>query len=158
MHSLSIRRAAAALVLAAVAMLPGRAAAQAKKSDAVVKASARATRPDSDGNQVVTITLAVEKPWHLYANPVGNDGLKTVQTTVKFASKLEGNAKIEYPAGTVVKDATAGDYKTYEGKVEIKATVRRTRGDTGPLKLRVKIQACDNDKCLLPATVKLTAE
>jgi hypothetical protein len=145
----------AALVLA-LALLG--AVAQGKKSDSVVKVSARATKPDSDGKQVVTITLDIDKPWHLYANPVDNAMLKSVQTVVKFTSKLDGDVKFEYPAGKLVKDKVAGDYKKYEGKVEIKATVRRARDETGPLKLTVKIQACDDDKCLVPATVKLTAE
>src|SRR5262249_53905480 len=83
-----------------------------------------------------------DRPWHVYANPVANDMLKSVQTTVKFLSKVD-EVKIEYPAGKVVKDTTTGDYKTYEGKVTIKATVRRAKGDTGPLSLSVKIQACD---------------
>jgi DsbC/DsbD-like thiol-disulfide interchange protein len=145
----------AALVLA---FAPAEAAAQGKKSDSVVKVSAKATKPDSDGKQVVTITLDIDKPWHVYANPVNNDMLKSVQTAVKFTSKVDGDVKFDYPAGKVVNDKTVGDYKTYEGKVEIKATVRRAKDETGPLKLTVKIQACDNEKCLLPATVKLTAE
>ena len=41
------------------------------KSDSVVKATAAAAKPDADGKQTVTLTLAIDKGWHLYANPVG---------------------------------------------------------------------------------------
>src|SRR4051794_10859012 len=90
-------------------------------SDSVVKASAKASKPDDEGNQTVTITLDVtDKRYHLYANPVGNDSLKPTQTTVRFTSKLEGDAKVEYPPGKPVKDEDVGNYKTYEGTVTIK--------------------------------------
>src|SRR5262249_48981130 len=157
MHTPPLRHAVPALAALALALAPGRADAQAKKSDSVVKVSAKADKPDAEGRQAVTVSLDIDRPWHVYANPVANDMLKSVQTTVKFLSKVD-EVKIDYPAGKVVKDTTTGDYKTYEGKVTIKATVRRAKGDTGPLSLSVKIQACDDKSCLLPATVKLTTD
>src|SRR5262249_51633681 len=71
-----------------------------KKSDAVVKADARADKPGADGQQTVTVTLDVSKPWHLYANPVGNKDLADVETTVSVAGKAKVE-KVEYPAGKV---------------------------------------------------------
>ncbi len=149
-----------ALLLAALALGPtaGRADAQLVKSDKAVKIAAKANKPDADGNQTVTLTLEVEKPYHIYANPAGNDSLKSVQTTVRFTTKLDGDPKVEYPAGKLVKDEVTGDYRTYEGTVTIKAQVKRVKGDDSPLALTVKIQACDDKSCLAPATVKLTAD
>ena len=145
---------AGCLVLAACA---ADAAAQAKKSDSVVKAAAKADKPGPDGKQTITVTLDVSKPWHLYANPVGNKDLADVETTVTVAgkAKLEG-VKVEYPAGKVWKDTVVGDYKVYEDTVTIKVHVRRAKNDTGPLDLSVKLQACNKSTCLLPATIKLT--
>lgn len=132
--------------------------AQIKKSDSVVKVKAVAGKADTDGNQTVTITLDVAKPWHIYANPVGHDMLTGAQTVVKVTNK-EADVKVAYPPGKTTKDTVVGDYKTYDGKVTIKAEVKRAKGDTGPLTLTVKIQACDEKSvCLLPATVKLTIE
>ena len=131
----------------------------AKKSDAVVKASAEATRPDADGKQTVTLTLTVESPWHLYANPVGLDDLADAQTTVTVTNKNKPEVlKTTYPPGKLVKDAVVGDYKVYEGTATIKLELRRARGDTGPVELAVKLQACNDRTCLLPATLKVTAE
>jgi len=143
---------AGCLVLAAGA---GDAASQGKKSDAVVKADARADKPGADGQQTVTVTLDVSKPWHLYANPVGNKDLADVETTVSVGGKAKVE-KVEYPAGKVKKDAVVGDYRIYEGRVTIKVHLRRAKEDTGPLELSVKLQACNQSTCLLPATVKLT--
>ena len=48
----------------------------------MVKVTASADRPDADGKQSVTISLAIDKGWHTYANPVGLSDLADVQTTV----------------------------------------------------------------------------
>jgi DsbC/DsbD-like thiol-disulfide interchange protein len=135
--------------------------AQAKKSDSVVKVTATATRPDADGKQTVTLTLDIEKPWHVYANPVGNDSLDDAATTVTLDAKEKPEVlKVDYPAGKVEKDEVVGDYKIYEDRVVIKAAVRRARGDTGPLTVSVKLQACStmgkSGMCLVPATVKVS--
>ena len=143
----------------AFAALTGAAHAQLKKSDTVVKAEAKADKIAADGTQVVTVTLTIDKGWHLYANPVGNEDLVDNQVVVSVSSKNKlQDVKVEYPAGSLVKDKTVGDYKTYEDKVTITATVRREKGDTEPLDVTVKIQACSKTTCLAPATIKLTAK
>ena len=144
---------AAGLVLAAALPALG----QATGSDSVVKAKATADKPGGDGKQVVTITLEVDPRYHLYANPVGNADLESNQTVVTFTGKAKPETvKVSYPAGELVKDKVVGDYKIYKGKVTIKATVKRAKGDTAPLQLAVKLQACSKKACLTPATVKLS--
>src|SRR5688500_1608912 len=128
-------------------------AAQLPKSDSKVKLDAVAGKPDADGNQNVTITLDIEKSWHLYANPVDNDTFTPGQTRLKFITKLQ-DAKIIYPEGKLNKDKTVGDFRTYEGKIVIKAMVKRMKGDTAPLEFSVKVQACDDKNCLIPAEIK----
>jgi DsbC/DsbD-like thiol-disulfide interchange protein len=131
----------------------------AKKSDSVVKVSAAADKPDAGGRQTVTVTLAIDAGWHTYANPVGLEDLADTQTTISFTGNTKPEVlKIDYPAGKVVKDKTVGDYKIYEDKAAIKATVRRAKGDTSPLEVTVKFQACNESKCLLPATVKVPVQ
>jgi DsbC/DsbD-like thiol-disulfide interchange protein len=145
----------ACLALAAFAMPV---CARAKKSSDVVKATAEATKPDADGNQTVTLTLNVEKPYHIYANPVGLMDLEDAATVVSVDGAQKPEAvKVDYPAGEVIKDKALGDYKVYEGKVTIKAQVRRAKGDTGELTLTIKLQACDDKSCLPPGSIKVTA-
>jgi hypothetical protein len=132
-----------------------------KNSESVVKVSAKAEKPDADGKQVVTITIGIDKDWHIYANPVGLEDLQSSETVVEITGKAKpANVKIDYPKGKLRKDEVVGDYSVYEGKFEIKATVQRAKGDSGPLEVKVKIQACSDvsKTCLVPATVKLTVE
>ncbi len=152
----SSRRVVGLLAVALLAYSAGTARAQIKKSDSFVKVTAQATKPDADGKQTVDITLDIEKPWHLYANPVENEDLTNAQTVVALSAKgkLE-DIKIDYPAGKVHTDHGA-KYNIYEGKVVIKAHLKRAKGDSGPLEVSVKLQACDAKRCLLPATVKVS--
>jgi DsbC/DsbD-like thiol-disulfide interchange protein len=148
---------AVAVLITGLALTAGRAAAP-LKSDSVVKATAVAGKPDADGKQTVTLTLAIDKGWHLYANPVGQEDLASVQTTVKVKAKdaLE-NVKVDYPAGKKIKDTVIGDYVVYEDAATIKISVNRAKGDDSPLELTVKLQACSDSTCLQPGEVKLTA-
>jgi hypothetical protein len=130
-----------------------------KKSDAVVKVSAKAdpTSPGADGQQVVTISFEMDKGWHIYANPVGNKDFEANATLVEVRAKNPPLVKVEYPKGIVLKDKVLGDCNVYEDKVAIKAAVKRASGDTGPLEVSTTFSACDNKgSCLMSATVKLT--
>jgi DsbC/DsbD-like thiol-disulfide interchange protein len=143
-------------VCAALLLTAGVVSAQGK-SGSVVKMSATAEKPAEDGTQVVTITLTHDKGWHTYANPVDNIDLADAQTLVTITGKGKPEViKIEYPAGKVVKDKVVGDYKVFEEKVTIKATVKRAKGDTEKLEVGVKLQACNDKTCLAGETLKST--
>src|SRR5437763_16192954 len=145
-------------LIAGLALAAGPAAAAPLKSDSVVKATAVAGKPGPDGKQTVTLTLAIDKGWHIYATPVANEDLTPVQTTVKAkAAGALGDVKIDYPAGKKVKDSTVGDYMVYEDKAIITVNVTRAKDDDSPLELTVKVQACNESTCLLPGEVKVTA-
>jgi uncharacterized protein len=133
--------------------------AQVKKSDAFVKVTAKGGKADSDGKQAVTITIQIEKGWHIYANPVGDDSLKPVQTVVTVTGKEKlQDVKVDYPAGKLVKEKDLDlEYRIYEGSVEIKAHVRRAKGDSGPLEVSARVHA-SGGCCVLPATVKVPVE
>jgi uncharacterized protein len=155
MFSFSRLAAAGLCVVVFTAALP----AQGKKSDSVVKVAADADKPDAEGNQVITLTLQVDKGWHIYANPIDNKDLLNAQTVVTVkGAKAPKDVKIAYPAGKLEKDTILGDYKVYEDKVIIKAHVQRDPGDAGPLEVGVAFQSCNDKQCLLPATVKLTVK
>jgi DsbC/DsbD-like thiol-disulfide interchange protein len=127
--------------------------AKARRSDAVVKVSADAGKPDADGKQILTVTLKVDDQWHIYANTLPKD-FPGVATSIKVSarSKLE-DVKVDYPEGKWIKE---GEYKAFEGTVPIKVTLRRSKGDTSPLEVAVSFQSCTKTSCLFPATVKQT--
>lgn len=126
--------------------------ARAHRSDAVVQAQATAQGADASGVRLVTLTLAIEPGWHLYANPVGKEPVG-MPTTLTVAGARPEEVRVEYPPGRLVKDDVAGDHYVYEGRVTIRAEVRRP---PGPLDVNVKVQACTKTKCLMPATLTLT--
>jgi hypothetical protein len=147
-----------AILLTSLALLAAGTLALARpaKSDANVKVTATATKPDAGGNQVLTLNLDIAKPWHLYANPAGNEDLADSQTVVTVSAKEKPEAvKVEYPEGKLVKDPVVGDYRIYEGQVTIKAQVRRAKGDTSPLEVGIRVQTCTDKKCLERATIQV---
>ena len=146
---------AAGLILASGPAAPG----QGKKSDSAVKAQATATKLGDNGKQTVTITLEIDPKYHLYANPVGLEDFKDNETTVSVTAKNKPQSvTVDYPPGETKKDKTVGDYKIYKKTVTIKATVQRAKGDTGPLDVVIKVQACDEKACLMPGKIKLSVE
>ncbi len=126
-----------------------------KKSEDVLKIEASATKPDADLRQTVTVSITIDKSWHLYANPVPPDfpGIPTILTLEVQGKALD--AKVEYPRGKLVKDKVLGDYYVYEGNVELRASVKRVKGDMSSLTAIVKVQTCSEKQCLLPSTVKV---
>jgi uncharacterized protein YyaL (SSP411 family) len=140
---------------------PKAAAAGPAKTDSKVKLAVKADKPDADGKQVLKVTLTMDEGWHVYANPVGLEEFASVQTVIAVNAKVKPQeVKVAYPKGEVVMDALVGDYAIYKDKVEIPVTVVRARGDTGPLEVSVKFQACchikGKEKCLPKAEIKQT--
>jgi uncharacterized protein YyaL (SSP411 family) len=128
----------------------------AKKSDSVVKIQAKGDKPNADGIQKVTLTIAIDEGWHLYANPLPKDFPGLPVTVTANAKTKPADVKVDYPKGKPVKDELVGDHHVYEKEATIQVTVRRAKNDDSPLEISVQVQACTKDKCLLPGVVKLT--
>lgn len=130
-----------------------------KKIESQAKLASSAGKIGSDGKQIVTITMEINKDWYAYANPVKNEDLEAAQTIVKITAgaKLQ-KVDIFYPAGkqkTIDKDK----FHIYEGKVEITATVQRAAGDTSPLTVDVQFSTCNvKGICLPTENVKLVVK
>ncbi len=125
-----------------------------KKPDPV-KVEAKAGKLGDNGEQTITVTLNIDKGWHIYANPVGNEDLEGADTTVKIAGKgLSKVVKITYPPGKE-ESSVLGKYKAYTTQAVVTAVVQRVQADTEALEVSVQYQACDDKQCLLPKTVKL---
>src|SRR5262245_58192652 len=130
------------------------------KSDDEVKVSAEASKIGKDGKQTITLTMKVNKDWHIYANPVGNDQLAEAATVIKLITKAKPqDVTIKYPAGKEANDKILGKYRYYENAVDIPIVVQRAAGDSDPLVVSVRFMACNKGGvCKLPATVKLTVK
>jgi len=111
-----------------------------------------------DGVQSFTVTLAIAKPWHLYANPpLGKDLAESATTVEVLIDGQVVEAKIDYPPGEVQKDALA-DYRIYKGSVTIRGSVKRSDAGKAKLAVRAKVVACNDKNCLLPSTLKTEAK
>lgn len=149
---------AAGLTLAIVmAASRGTAVENGKGSCTVVKTSVRASKIDAAGKQMVLITLMVDKGWHIYANPVNHRDFASSQTLVSINGPYRPVVRIQYPAGKEHVD-NLGRYWVYEDTVNIQAEVTRSRGDTGPLEVQVRFNACNAQRrvCLPEGTEKFT--
>jgi uncharacterized protein len=121
--------------------------------------TAAAGKPDQEGKQTITISLSIQKPWHVYANPVGPSKLEASQTTVRILHKgAELDAAIDYPKGKSISDDASGEYQVYEGEVRIAVRVKRPQDADGPLDVELRIQACSGEQCLLKTRLKTTVK
>jgi uncharacterized protein len=146
----------AAAAVVAVFAVAGPMAQAGGKSDEEVELSVAAGKRDGAGKQTITLTMVINKGWHIYANPVGNDDLASAATLIKVSGKVKPKqVKVDYPTGKEADDKTIGKYRYYENKVEIPIIVQRAPGDTEPLEISVRFMACSKSGvCKLPATVK----
>jgi thiol:disulfide interchange protein len=155
--ALMIRTGTKLLAVAILAWLPAQAHAEVTKSDSVVKIEVDPGKIEND-KQTVTLTLSIQKGYHIYANHIGQENI-ALPTEVTISGKTKPQAvKISYPPGKLEQNEFVGDHYIYERKAVIAADVRRAKGDTGPLKAAIRVQACSegqDGKCLLPATVEV---
>ncbi len=128
---------------------------KARRSDSVVKVDVEPGKPDTDGNQSLTVTFKVDDSWHIYAHSLPKD-FPGVATNIKLSSdsKIE-DVKVDYPEGKLIKEA---DYHAYEGTTPIKVKLRRLKGDDSPIEIAISFQACTKTSCLFPVTVKQKVE
>lgn len=134
-------------------------AAAGEKSDSKVKAKASATKLTADGKQTVTITLEIEKGWHIYANPVGDDDFEPNRTRVNITAKEKVVSNVKYPPGKQKIEKIGKDevkIKIYVDKITIQSEITRAPGDTSPLQISIDVNSCNEGTCLAPGTVKLT--
>jgi hypothetical protein len=117
-------------------------------SDSVVKIQAKASPVDEKGFQKIRITLKIADGWRVFANPAG-DELKAGELKIKVTSKKRlDKVQLQYPPGKKQKDPLIGTWMSYQGEVTIKGTVRRAKGDTGPLEVRVDYQSSNDKSCI----------
>jgi len=124
------------------------------RSDSKIKVEARAGKADSAGKQTIRVTIDIAKGWHIFANPVKNEDYDANKTVVEVRSggKMVA-AKVSYPDGKVLDVPKIGKMQVYEGRVTIDALVDAVQG---PMEISVRVNACNDNKCLPEGTAKLT--
>ncbi len=126
------------------------------KSSADVVAGELNVEAVAGGRQPFSVTLTVEKPYHIYANAVKNKALADAATAVEVIRDGRTiDATLAFPPARTVADAAAGDHDVYDGKIVVAGSVE---AGTGPLEVRVRLTACTAGRCLLPAALTLKAK
>ncbi|WP_006911989.1 protein-disulfide reductase DsbD domain-containing protein [Salinisphaera shabanensis] len=105
------------------------------------------------GNNV-RVELAIEKPWHINANPASLDFL--IPTEVEFtANDVRVPANFDYPAGEQIDVGLGDPIQVYSGRLELITNLAAPDNDR-PLKAQARIQACnDSGLCLPPSMLSV---
>jgi uncharacterized protein YyaL (SSP411 family) len=109
----------------------------------------------------VVVVLNIAKGWHVNANPPMPDYLIPVKVNWKSKNKVQ-LVDVKYPKGTAFrfKDSDE-DAFVHEGEVHIRGTLeipKEAGGLTEDMEITVNYQVCNEDGCLPPKNIKLTAK
>ncbi|MDE2149321.1 MAG: thioredoxin domain-containing protein [Gammaproteobacteria bacterium] len=100
---------------------------------------------------VLLVTVDIDAGYHINANPASDPALIPTQLTLDGQSALQ----VDYPQPQIFKPAFASQgLAVYTGQVALQA--RLPAGQAAPLKAALRVQACNDQYCLAPATLKLT--
>ena len=107
-----------------------------------------------------TVTLSIASGYHVNANPATYNYLIATEVTPGRAEEITVGQPV-YPAAVKQKFQFADDpLAVYEGQTQIKlpltAAANAARG-AHSLPLNIRVQACDQEKCFPPDTVRTTA-
>jgi thiol:disulfide interchange protein DsbD len=129
-------------------------ASQARAGNPVVELSGR-IEPSADGARIVAV-VSVAKGYHVNAHRPDEEFL--IPTVLTLASPGTAFDEPTYPTPVAQHFAFAGEKPllVYDGRFEIAALARPA--PAVPVELRLRYQACDDERCLPPATVQATLQ
>lgn len=124
-----------------------------------VKVTAQLGPLNETNEQTLTVTLEIDKGWHIYAHKPGIPGLIGTTVTTTAEPQLQV-LEVKYPEGTEVRDEVLNaTYRQYAGATQIQLRLRRVisqgKRDVTPLSVLVRFQCCNEKTCLPPQTLKL---
>jgi uncharacterized protein YyaL (SSP411 family) len=105
----------------------------------------------------IRVTVVIDEGYHVNANPATFDYLIPTSLSVDGVPDL----RIEYPAAKFLKPQFAPDgIKVYEGRISLigtapKGTLAQHDSTTAALIAALRVQACNDETCLAPATLSL---
>jgi uncharacterized protein len=136
---------------------------EAPKNDELVRAQAFLSvdkLPAGSACKLIVL-LDVKKGWHINANPPKPDYVKPTKIVWKSKNGLELR-DVKYPEGVDFMFKDSKDVvSVYEGEVKIHGTLhipKEAAGRTEEMEITVHYQACDENGCQSPKTIKLTGK
>lgn len=108
----------------------------------------------TDTRKTIKITLEMEDGWHVNANPASLDFL--IPTVVDIQTAGQSELNVSYPDGHKM-ETPLGSIDTYEGRVEITATVEAKEPiDVSQIRALVQVQACQGATCYPPSQIAVS--
>jgi thiol:disulfide interchange protein DsbD len=108
---------------------------------------------------VAAVEMTIASGWHVNAHDPTDRFL--IPTTLEVTPPPGVKAgEVRYPAAVekTLAFAEGKKLRLYEGRVRIEAPLEGTGSGPGPVRAKLRYQACDDTTCLPPKTVELTAE
>ncbi|MDH3524359.1 MAG: DUF255 domain-containing protein [Acidobacteriota bacterium] len=104
---------------------------------------------DDAGDGEVTVRLDVAAGWHVYAAEPGDESLIGTRVEATGVDRME----LDMPPGTAWQpDPRQPPIRVYQGTLELPGRVFAAREDAS---VEIHFQACDDRRCLAPATIRL---
>ena len=127
--------------------------------DQLVRVSAAPARLAPGGAGSARLYVAIAAGWHINGNPASPDYMIATTVEVPPAGDLSAGAP-RYPAPKTLKVAfDESEIAAYDGEIEIELPLLAAAGAaTGERRLEgtLQFQACNDQLCLAPATVRFT--
>ncbi len=99
------------------------------------------------------VAVAIDEGYHINANPASDPHLIPTTLTLDGYSDL----KVQYPPPQVFKAPFAPQgIAVYTGRVDLRALLPHQR--TVPIQARLRVQACNDRYCLMPATLAVAVK
>ena len=166
LRSSSRRTAILAIAIIAASLLGARAGISGQLPKEPIKFSVQASQPDrplKPGDTFnLQLTARIEDGWHLYSTDQAEGGPTPTRIVIPDGQPFEQAGKLESPEPKTIMDPNFNlmtEY--YEGEATFTIPVK-----VGPsavpgkaeVKVNVSFQTCNDELCLPPKTVKLSAE
>lgn len=104
------------------------------------------------------VVLNVQEGWHINANPPSPDNMIPTKVTI-VAKQKTTQLETKYPKGMTLKmEELEEPVSVYEGEVLIRGELlgsADSAGKTEELEFQIRYQACNEQTCLPPKTLKL---
>lgn len=126
---------------------------QVRSSADVVSLGGTGTAISGGNDGEALVMLNIEAGYHVNANPATYPYLIATEVT---ADKVEGldTGKAIYPPAKKQKFEFAEEpLAVYEGQIEVRLPFKVAGKGSRSLPLKVRVQACDHEKCFPPATL-----
>lgn len=107
-----------------------------------------------DGNNgEALVMLNIEAGYHVNANPATYPYLIATEVTADKVDGIEVGKAIYPPAKKQKFQFADEPLAVYEGQVEVRLPIKIAGKGSRSLPLKVRVQACDHEKCFPPATL-----